>query len=297
VRVDIRGNGESEGLMLDEYTREELDDGVAAIAWIAAQPWCSGAVAMMGISWGGFNALQIAAVRPPALKTVVTLASTDDRYSDDIHYLGGCLLGENLGWGAVMLGQSSRPPDPELLGESWRATWHERMRALPFLAATWLGHQRRDAYWRHGSICEDYAQVQIPVLAIGGWADAYANAVGRLVARLPGPAKGIVGPWAHRYPHLARPEPAIGFLQEAGRWFERWLKGLDTGVEALPAMRCYMSESQPPDPDFVPVPGRWVPAPAGRRRRRARRPSTCSTAGSSRRPTARTGRTGRTARR
>jgi hypothetical protein len=258
VRVDIRGNGESEGLMSDEYTQAELQDGAAVIAWIAAQPWCDGNVAMMGISWGGFNGLQIAALQPPALKTVITLASTDDRYADDIHYLGGCLLGENLGWGAVMLGLSSRPPDPALVGESWRATWLDRLRSMPFLAAIWLTHQRRDAYWRHGSVCEDYGRVRVPVLAIDGWADAYANAVGRLVARLPGPAKGIVGPWAHRYPHIARPEPTIGFLQEALRWFDRWLKGADTGVEQDPAMRCHLSESQAPDPDFPPVAGRWV---------------------------------------
>ncbi|MBK1671469.1 hypothetical protein CKO28_26070 [Rhodovibrio sodomensis] len=157
-----------------------------------------------------------------------------------------------------MLGLSSRPPDPALVGGSWRTTWFDRLRQMPFLAAIWLTHQRRDAYWRHGSICEDYSRVRIPVLAIDGWADAYANAVGRLVARLPGPARGIVGPWAHRYPHIARPEPTIGFLQEARRWFGRWLKGQATGVEADPAMRCHLSESQTPDPDFPPVAGRWV---------------------------------------
>ena len=53
---------------------------------------------MIGISWGGFNGLQVAARRPPALKAVITLCSTDDRYADDIHYMGGCLLNENLGW-------------------------------------------------------------------------------------------------------------------------------------------------------------------------------------------------------
>ena len=92
VRVDMRGNGESDGLMLDEYTKQELDDAVEVIAWLAGQAWCSGAVGMMGISWGGFNALQVAALRPPALKAIITLCSTDDRYSDDIHYKGGCLL-------------------------------------------------------------------------------------------------------------------------------------------------------------------------------------------------------------
>ena len=258
VRVDIRGNGESEGLMADEYSEQEQLDGVEVIDWIAAQPWCSGRVAMMGISWGGFNGLQIAARRPPALATVITLASTDDRYDADIHYFGGCVLGDNLGWGAVMLGLTSRPPDPALVGERWRELWRARLRHMPFLAAIWLSHQRRDAYWRQGSICEDYAAVGIPVLAIDGWADAYVNPVGRMVTNLPGPTKAILGPWAHRYPHFARPEPTIGFLQEALRWFDRWLKDADSGVEADPAVRAYMTESQPPEPDFGPRRGRWI---------------------------------------
>src|SRR5688572_2060707 len=61
VRVDVRGSGDSEGILLDEYHEQELDDGVEVIEWIARQPWCSGAIGMQGLSWGGFNALQIAA--------------------------------------------------------------------------------------------------------------------------------------------------------------------------------------------------------------------------------------------
>ena len=92
VRVDLRGSGESTGLPFDEYAQQEQDDGVEVIAWLAAQPWCNGSVGMMGISWGGFNGLQIAARRPPALKAIVTICSTDDRYADDAHYMGGAFL-------------------------------------------------------------------------------------------------------------------------------------------------------------------------------------------------------------
>ena len=112
IRVDMRGNGDSDGLMRDEYAQQEQDDALEVIAWIAGQPWCTGKVGMIGISWGGFNALQVAARRPPALKAIITMCSTDDRYADDIHYKGGWLLNENLGWAATMLAYSSRPPDP-----------------------------------------------------------------------------------------------------------------------------------------------------------------------------------------
>jgi len=244
--------------MEDEYTPQELADGVEVIDWIARQPWCTGAVGMMGISWGGFNALQIAALRPEALKAIITLCSTDDRYSDDIHYKGGCLLNENLGWGSTMLSYSSRPPDPAVVGEQWRRTWLERLAHEPFLPAAWLAHQTRDDFWKHGSVCEQYSRIEAPTLVIGGWADGYKNAVQRLVANIDAPTKGIVGPWLHKYPHFAAPLPRIGFLQEALRWWDRWLKQINTGVEADPPFRAYLMDSVRPRTSYDHRPGRWI---------------------------------------
>ncbi len=258
IRLDMRGNGDSEGLMHDEYTEQEQADAVDAIAWIADQAWCSGTVGMMGISWGGFNGLQVAALRPPALKAVITLCSTDDRYADDIHYKGGCLLNENLGWAATMLSYSSRPPDPALVGDRWRDMWLERLENNPLLVRTWLDHQHRDAYWRHGSVCEDFSAIEAAVLAVGGWNDAYSNAVPRLVNGLATPARAIIGPWAHKYPHFAVPEPKMGFLQEALRWWDRWLKGENTGVEDDPLCRVFVMESVPPAASYDTRPGRWI---------------------------------------
>jgi hypothetical protein len=205
VRVDLRGSGESDGVLTDEYLPQELDDGVAVIDWLARQPWCDGKVGMIGISWGGFNGLQIAALRPPALQAVISACSTDDRYADDIHHMGGCLLGDNLSWASVMFAYNSLPPDPALVGERWHAMWLERLRGSGLWLDTWLGHQRRDGYWRHGSICEDFGAVQCPVYAVSGWADGYSNAVFRLLAGLDVPRKGLIGPWAHRYPHIGEP--------------------------------------------------------------------------------------------
>jgi putative CocE/NonD family hydrolase len=258
IRVDMRGNGDSEGLMDDEYTEQELQDACDVIAWAAAQPWCNGNVGMMGISWGGFNSLQVAAKEPPALKAIITLCSTDDRYADDIHYKGGLLLNENLGWGSTMLSYSSRSPDPALVGEKWKAMWLDRLEHEPFLPAVWLRHQRRDSYWKRGSVCEDFSLIKAATLAVGGWGDAYKNTVSRLVANIEAPVKGIVGPWIHKYPHFAVPNPAIGFLQEALRWWDRWLKGVETGVEDDPAMRLYVMDSAPPRDWYEERSGRWV---------------------------------------
>ena len=262
VRVDIRGSGESDGLLADEYALQEQDDALEVIAWLAAQPWCSGAVGMMGISWGGFNALQVAARRPPALKAIITICSTDDRYRDDVHYMGGALLTSKLGWASFLFGAMARPPDPALVGERWRAMWRHRLENVPLFLERWLRHQWRDEYWKHGSVCEDYGAIGCPVFAVGGWTDGYTNAIPRLLARLSVPRRGLIGPWAHAYPHFARPGPPIGFLQEALRWWDHWLKGIDTGVMAEPMLRAWMTDSVAPAPYHAELPGRWIAEPS-----------------------------------
>ncbi len=262
VRVDIRGSGESDGLLFDEYAKQEQDDALEVIAWLAAQPWCSGAVGMMGISWGGFNALQVAARRPAALKAIITLCSTDDRYRDDVHYMGGTLLSAGFGWAAFLFGSMCQPPDPALVGDRWRAMWLQRLENLPLFLETWLQHQRRDDYWKHGSVCEDYAAIQCPVFAVGGWTDGYTNAIPRLLTHLTVPRKGLIGPWAHAYPHVALPGPPIGFLQGALRWWDHWLKGLDTGVMDEPMLRAWMTDSVTPAPYHDELPGRWIAEPS-----------------------------------
>ena len=258
IRVDMRGNGDSEGVMLDEYTKQEQDDALEVIAWIARQKWCTGKVGMFGISWGGFNALQVAARKPAALKAIITICSTDDRYEDDIHYKGGCLINENLGWAATMLAYSSRPPDPKIVGTKWRKMWLERLKNEPFLIVPWLQHPHRDAYWKHGSICEDWAAIETPALVVGGWNDAYSNAVPRLMKGLRTTRKAIIGPWAHKYPHFAVPEPRIGFLQEALRWWDQWLKGEPTGITRDPDFRYYVMDSYKPGSFPSHIGGRWV---------------------------------------
>ncbi|MDB5659852.1 MAG: peptidase [Cypionkella sp.] len=257
VRVDMRGNGDSEGLMTDEYTAQELSDACEVIEWLAAQDWCSGSVGMMGKSWGGFNCLQTAFLQPPALKAVMSAYSTTDRFADDIHYKGGCLLGENFGWGAVMLSYSSRPSDP-VLRPDWRAEWLKRLEAEPWLAPRWAEMQQKNDYWKHGSVSEDYSRMTVPVLSWGGWADNYMNTVAHLVENVPAPVKGIVGPWVHQYPHTAVPGPAVGFLQVALRWWDRWLKGIENGAEHDPAYRAYMIHSEPPNASAKHRAGHWV---------------------------------------
>lgn len=259
LRVDMRGSGDSTGLMYDEYTKEELSDCVEVINWIASQSWCDGNVGMMGKSWGGFNCIQVAMLQPSPLKAIISGYSTVDRYSDDIHYKGGCLLNENLSWSGTMLSYSSRPPDPQLVGSKWKDMWIERLENLPFYGAKWMQHPNRDNYWKHGSLCENYDSLTTPTLAFGGWADNYMNTVSNLIENVTNTTvKGIVGPWVHQYPHTADPMPQIGFLQEALRWWDRWLKGHKTGVEEDPNYRIYLQESVKPSRKIRHRPGHWI---------------------------------------
>lgn len=262
IRLDLRGTGDSEGLMLDEYLPQELQDGYAAIDWISNQPWCDGQVGMVGISWGGFNGLQIAAMQPPALKSIVTLCSTDDRYADDVHYMGGCMLSEQLSWASVMFSHNTLPPDPQNVGDQWRDLWMQRKNESGLWLKNWLEHQTRDEFWKHGSVCEDWSDIQIPVYAVSGWADGYCRSVFRLMDNLQGPKKGLIGPWAHTYPHIGSPGPAIGFLQEELRWWDYWLKGIDTGVMDEPQLRLFMQDSVTPKGTYDLRPGRWVAEPS-----------------------------------
>ncbi|MEO3434090.1 CocE/NonD family hydrolase [Inquilinus sp. CAU 1745] len=262
VRVDLRGTGESEGVMKDEYLPQELEDGCEVIAWLARQPWCDGNVGMVGISWGGFNGLQIAAMQPAALKAIVTLCSTDDRYADDVHYMGGTMVIDQISWASHMFAINTLPPDPRHVGERWRDMWLDRLKGSGLWLKTWLEHQTRDDYWKHGSVCEDISRIKVPVYAVSGWADGYCRAVFRLMETLEGPKKGLVGPWAHKYPHIGAPGPAIDWLTEELRWWDHWLKGKETGIMDEPQLRLYLQDHAEPRSSYSRREGRWIEEPS-----------------------------------
>ena len=257
LRVDIRGSGNSEGVLHDEYLKQEQDDALEILAWIENQPWCNGSIGMIGISWGGFAALQIAALRPPQLKAIITVCSTDDRYTDDVHWMGGCLLTSSVSWGAGIFGVKHRPPDPSVVGDKWHDMWRERLESNSVPLISWLKHQQRDEFWQHGSVCEDYDAIDCAVYAVGGWTDGYTDAIFRLMEHLKGPRRALVGPWTHVYPHFGFPGPAIGFLQDALRWWGRWLKQDNNGIDKEPMLNIWMQKNFKADASDPTVEGDW----------------------------------------
>jgi predicted acyl esterase len=253
ARVDIRGTGSSGGEQPDgEYGEQEQRDAEDVIAWLASQPWCSGAVGMWGISWGGFNAIQVALRRPPALKAIIAVDASDDLFHDDVHYIDGLL---HLDEYALMIDHlNALPPAPEFpIDEETLAL---RFDSPPWLA-TWLGQQQDGPYWRRASLRPDYARLTIPAFLIGGWYDGYRDSVPRMLAEVPAPVKMLIGPWNHTFPHNAVPGPAIEWRDDAIRWWDHWLKGAENGIMSEPPVTVYVRDWYPPDPDLTEIPGRW----------------------------------------
>ncbi|MEZ4865947.1 MAG: CocE/NonD family hydrolase [Caldilineaceae bacterium] len=258
IRIDVRGTGSSGGVAVDEYSLQEHLDAVEAIAWMAEQPWCNGKVGMFGSSYGGFNSLQVAMHRPPALKAICPMYFTDNRYTDDCHYKGGAMqmLYDMATYGLGMVVQNALPPDPDATGEQWAAIWEEHLQSEPWLL-TWLANHTYNGYWKHGSLCEDYGAIECAVYLFGGWRDGYTNCNLRTYEQLHCPKKVIVGPWLHVAPDVGVPGPRINHLHEMVRFYEYWLKGVDNGIMNEPPVTIYVQKYDPPAADRKKTSGFW----------------------------------------
>ena len=257
MRVDIRGSGDSDGLQGVFATNDESEDTVQVLKWIAQQPWSDGQVGMFGISWGGFQGIQTAHRAPKELKAVIAQSYAPDRYRYSQVYRGGCVLLRSIRWSSQVFGYKSRPPDPQLVGERWRGMWMARLENNAPQIVSALQHQTFDRYWRDRGI--DHDRIKVPFFALSGWADgAYVGSVSESLGKLKAPSKGIIGPWGHRYAHLGMPGPAIGFLQEALRWYDHWMRGKATGVMDDPKLIAWMPRAVPAKAFYAESPGRWV---------------------------------------
>ena len=257
-RLDVRGTGRSDGIAMDEYTADETRDGYDAVEWLAAQPWCNGNVGMWGISYGGFTAIQVAALRPPHLRAIVPVYATDDRYLSDVHYVGGCATASELTQYAVsQVASNALPAVPARDGEDWQAAWRERLEQTPVWLVPWLEHQTDGTYWRQGSLAPDYDRIEAAILMFGGWMDSYVDPVFRMLERCTAPRRAIVGNWSHEFPDDGYPGPGLDWHHEMIRFFDHWLKGMANGVVDEPALTWFQRDAAPPEAFPETWPGRW----------------------------------------
>ena len=254
ARVDIRGTGASEGSPPDrEYSDQEQQDGLDVIDWLSKQPWSNGNVGMMGISWGGFNAIQMAQRHPPALKAIIAVCATEELFHDDIHYIDGLMHVDEFEPAMDLeLGLTRSPDFPT----------DDKSLAQRFDASPWFLlylHQQRDGgFWRRASVAPDrYGEYTVPSFMIGGFLDGYRDSLARFFEKSKAPIKALLGPWNHTFPHDAEPGPAIEWREEATRWWDYWLKGKQNGIMDEPRFEVFMRRPYPPDPNIKEVPGEW----------------------------------------
>ncbi|MFO7572358.1 MAG: CocE/NonD family hydrolase [Gaiellaceae bacterium] len=262
-RLDIRGTGSSEGIALDEYHPQEQADVCEAIAWLAAQEWSCGRVGMYGTSWSGFNSLQVAMERPPALGAIASIYASDDRYTDDVHYMGGVLKALDLvDWEIYMAASNVLPPVPAVFGDGWREEWRRRIEGTEPWLLHWLEEQADGPYWRHGSLRPHYERIACPTMLVAGWADGYTNIAFRALEGLRCPKRVLVGPWAHMSTATSIPGPHIDLVPELIRWFARWLRDERNGIDEEPPLAVFARRSTRPAPELPEMRGEWRSEPA-----------------------------------
>lgn len=253
ARVDMRGTGNSEGITIPyEYSDIELDDGEEVINWLSQQEWSTGSVGMFGISWGGFNSIQMAMRNPPALKAFVSLMATEYLYQEDVHYMDGIMHTDSWMMGNDLYNVLPGAPDFKM-DEEWVKN---RFNVKPSVY-TYMRQQRDGAFWDRASAKGQYEKIRIPGYHIGGWYDGYRNSLPRMLENVEAPVKAMIGPWDHYFPNTAWPKPQIEWREEAVRWFDQWLKGEDTGILEEPDFLVYVRNYYPPDPTIDKIPGHW----------------------------------------
>lgn len=270
VKVDIRGTGASEGICPErEYSDIEMQDGEEVIRQLAALPQANGNVGMFGVSWSGFNSLQMAMRRPPALKAIHAVHASDDLFHDDVHYIDGNLHLDP--YHLFINHELGLPPTPDYrIDEEYFSSRFDRR---PWLF-TYLSKQLDGEFWSRKSLKEDYSRIDIPVYLMGGLLDGYRSATMRMYENLQVPVRCDIGPWNHSCPDDGTPGPNYEWLDRMSEWFSRYLKpdlsgkegtALDapakgarkTAVKPEKELLVYVRHGHKPDMEIETVPGYW----------------------------------------
>ena len=239
LQLDFRGVGGSEGVNPFPFNKSERDDGYHAVEWIAEQPWCTGAVGMWGLSYGGITSLAVASKKPPHLRAIAPIHATDDNMDTLFVHRGSRLMyWADPHWGPIMAANNLLPP---LRGfdedGQWLKIWRQRLENNSPWQLAWHGEPPYENYWDDDLI--DASNIDVPMLIVGGWQDAYPDNTMRIYNRVRGPRRLFLGPWKHVLPDLSEVEP-IGIAAEMDLWWDRWLKDIENGIDKEPPVTIFV---------------------------------------------------------
>lgn len=262
VIQDVRGRGTSEGEF--RLFEAEIADGYDSVVWAAQLPGSNGRVGMYGFSYQGMTQLYAAVQKPPGLTALCPAMLGGDLYHDWAYEGGAFCLQTNLAWALQLSAETARLQNDsdafQVLASaaknlSFQAAHPSRSPLLETLDPTsfyhqWLAQPQPEAdYWRRLSPITYAAEMDVPMLHIGGWFDAYLRGTWRFYQTMAQHSSQrqhlIVGPWAHL--PWGRQVGAVDFGPEAVspcdrlqlRWFDHFLKGIDTGLLAQPPIAVF----------------------------------------------------------
>ena len=253
AKVDIRGTGGSDGHLPDrEYSDQELADATEIIAQLVRIPGSNGNVGMWGISWGGFNALQVAMLEPPSLNAIIALHASDDLFHDDVRYIDGGLHMDP--YTIEIDHENALPRTPDYPLDS--AYFKNRFESYPWVL-TYMKQPVDGPFWRKHALRWNYDAIKIPTYLIGGLLDGYRDTPIRALDQLRAPVKVEIGPWNHAWPDDGDPGPNYEWRARAVEWWNHWLRGQETRLLDERRFLTFVRDGHPPDATRDTTPGYW----------------------------------------
>jgi putative CocE/NonD family hydrolase len=240
------------------FGRSELNDMRETFAWIAAQPWSDGRIAMTGMSYFGISQLFAAGHRIPGLAAVAPFGSATDLYRMVAHH-NGTLHSGFLSPNVAVNGTVQKIRLPTFLRHALgylvgtrpvqavarKALWHNLPRLTRHLsppeawlrrwAAYCLEHPFDDAFYRESSAWPQLPNIEVPVLLGTEWSMVGIHLFGTFEAwhNIPGAKKMYIGP---RWDHW----PFLRYQKEIASFYDHVLKGIDNGYDQLPPVRYWL---------------------------------------------------------
>ncbi len=259
AKVDVRGTGSSEGVTpTREYSLQEINDAIEVIGQLADLPFSNGNIGMWGISWGGFNAIQVALKNPPQLKAILAAHASDDLYSNDVHYTDGIFGIDEYILSINHMTGFMRSPD-YLIDANYFAN---RFDQTPWLF-NYLKHSLDGPFWREGSLKYQMENLKIPAYLIGGLLDGYRDTLPNTLEHSQVPIRAVLGPWTHAWPNSASPGPTWEWRDDAAAWWHALLGGDASQSSRYQDndFRVFVRSENEADPNLSQLSGDWYNLP------------------------------------